>query len=147
MKLNELFINIVIITFNDLRVLNVILSQKDQGAIMKSKLLSTMCMGLLAVTPMIWGMEMSGENHVHPKSTVISEKTIHATGTVKEIADNHESIRIFHDPISALKWPAMNMPFDVIDHELTHPLSVGDRVEFEFIQKDGKNIIVRMKKQ
>lgn len=147
MKLNEVFINIVIITFNDLRVLNAILSQKELGAIMKSKILSTMCMGLLAVTPMVSGMEMSGENHVHPKSTVVSENTVHATGTIKAIAENHESVRIFHNPIPELRWSSMLMPFDVMDHELTHPLSVGDRVEFEFIQKDGKNIIVRMKKQ
>jgi Cu/Ag efflux protein CusF len=39
------------------------------------------------------------------------------------------------------------MAFEVSDHELTHPLEVGDRVNFEFIQKEGKNIIVRMKKQ
>jgi Cu(I)/Ag(I) efflux system protein CusF len=114
---------------------------------MKSKFLSAVCVGLITISSTVWGMEMSGESHVHPKSTVVSENTIHATGTVKAIAENHESVRIFHNPIPELRWPSMLMPFDVIDHELTHPLSVGDRVEFEFIQKDGKNIIVRMKKQ
>ncbi|MDD5159139.1 MAG: copper-binding protein [Sulfuricurvum sp.] len=113
---------------------------------MKAKFFSTVCIGVLAVSPMVWGMDM-GENHSHPKNTVVSEQTIHASGTVKSIAENHESIRIFHNPIPELKWPSMTMPFDVIDHELTHPLSVGDRVDFEFIQKDGKNVIVRMKKQ
>lgn len=88
-----------------------------------------------------------GDEHHHHESTVVSEKTIQATGTVKSLAENHETLRIFHDPISELKWPSMNMQFDVVDHELTHPLSVGDRVNFEFIQKEGKNIIVRMKKQ
>lgn len=113
---------------------------------MKSKFLSAGWGILVAFSPIVWGMDM-GENHNHSKETVVSEQTVHATGTVKSIAQNHESVRIFHDPISALKWPAMNMPFEVIDHELTHPLSVGDRVDFEFIQKEGKNIIVRMKKQ
>lgn len=113
---------------------------------MKSKFLSVLYVGLVAISPMVWGMEM-GENHNHPKDTVVSEHTIHATGTVKSIADNHESIRIFHNPIPELRWSSMVMPFDVIDHELTHPLSVGDRVDFEFIQKEGKNIIIRMKKQ
>lgn len=113
---------------------------------MKSKILSAVYISVLAVSPMVWGMDM-GENHSHPKNTVISEQTIHASGTVKQLADNHESLRIFHDPIPALNWPSMNMPFDVIDHELIHPLNVGDRVDFEFIQKDGKNVIVRMKKQ
>lgn len=90
---------------------------------------------------------MGDEHHNHSAAPMVSEKTIHATGTVKSLAENHESLRIFHDPIRELKWPAMNMPFEVIDHELTHPLSVGDKVEFDFIQKEGKQIIIRMKKQ
>jgi Cu(I)/Ag(I) efflux system protein CusF len=113
---------------------------------MKTKILRVISIGIMTLSPMVWGMDMS-EHHSHPSNTAMSEQTIHASGTVKQIADNHESLRIFHDPIPALKWPSMNMPFEVIDHELTHPLSVGDRVDFEFIQKDGKNIILRMKKQ
>jgi Cu/Ag efflux protein CusF len=66
---------------------------------------------------------------------------------VKSIAENHESLRIFHDPIPSLGWPSMNMPFEVVDHELTHSLEVGDKVNFEFVQKEGKSIIVKMKKQ
>lgn len=113
---------------------------------MKVKILSTVCFAALAVSSSVWGMDM-GENHSHPKNTVMSEQTIHASGTIKSISENHESVRIFHNPIPELGWSSMTMPFDVIDHELTHPLEVGDRVNFEFIQKEGKNVIVRMKKQ
>jgi len=90
---------------------------------------------------------MGDEYHVHPSNAAVSEQTIHASGMVKSIADNHESIRIFHDPIPSLGWPSMNMPFEVVDHGLTHSLEVGDRVDFEFIQKEGKNSIVRMHKK
>jgi len=90
---------------------------------------------------------MGDEHHDHQKSAVIAEQTIHASGTVKSIAENHESVRIFHNPIPSLGWPSMNMPFDVVDHELTHPLEVGDKVDFEFIQKEDKNVIVRMHKK
>lgn len=90
---------------------------------------------------------MGDEHHDHHGSSIVSEKTIQASGTVKSLAENHESIRIFHDPIPELKWPSMNMPFEVVDHELTHPLRVGDKVDFEFIQKEGKNIILKIKKQ
>ncbi len=90
---------------------------------------------------------MGDEHHDHQKSTVIAVQTIHASGTVKSIAENHESLRIFHDPIPSLGWSSMNMPFEVVDHELTHPLEVGDKVDFEFIQKEDKNIIVRMHKK
>jgi len=97
----------------------------------------------LSLSPL---MAMGDEHHDHSPSANISSKTIHASGTVKSIAANHESLRIFHDPIVELKWPSMNMQFEVIDHDLTHPLEVGDRVNFEFIQKDGKNIILKMAK-
>lgn len=111
---------------------------------MKAKIISAVCFGALAIGSGAWGMEME---HSHSQTSTVTEQTIHATGTVKSIADNHESIRIFHDPIPELRWPSMVMSFDVIDHELTHPLESGDKVNFEFIRKDGKNIIVRMKKQ
>ncbi len=88
---------------------------------------------------------MGDEYHEH--ASISSVQVIHAKGTVKSIAENHESLRIFHDPIPSLGWPSMNMPFEVVDHELTHSLEVGDKVDFEFIQKEGKNTIVRMKKQ
>ena len=90
---------------------------------------------------------MGDEHHEHAGASVPSAQTIHASGTVKSIAENHESLRILHDPIPSLGWPSMNMPFEVVDHELTHSLEVGDKVNFEFIQKEGKSIIVRMKKQ
>lgn len=105
-----------------------------------SSLLLTACLSL----PLF---SMGDEHHEHAQTSVPSAQTIPASGTVKSIAENHESLRIFHDPIPLLGWPSMNMPFEVVDHELTHLLQVGDKVNFEFVQKEGKNIIVRMKKQ
>jgi Cu/Ag efflux protein CusF len=90
---------------------------------------------------------MGDEYHDHSPVSADVTQTIKASGIVKSIAPDHESLRIFHDPIPVLNWPAMNMPFDVVDHELTHSLEVGDKVNFEFIQKESKNIILRMKKQ
>lgn len=106
--------------------------------------ISVMLMAILGtVSP---AMAMGDEHHDHSQNGVVAEKTVRASGTVKSIAQNHESIRIFHNPIPELKWPAMNMEFDVIDHDLTHPLEVGDKVNFEFVQKEGKNIIIKIKK-
>lgn len=107
---------------------------------MKTAIFSLICLVGFALPPSVMG----DEHHDH--SLIVTEQTLHASGTVKSIADNHESLRIFHDPIPALKWPAMNMQFEVMNHDLTHPLEVGDRVDFEFVQKEGKNIIVKMSK-
>lgn len=120
------------------------LAMTYKGVRMRAKFLSAVCFGALTIGSGVWGMDME---HSHTQTAVATEQTIHATGTVKSIADNHESIRIFHNPIPELRWPSMIMAFDVNDHELTHPLEIGDKVGFDFIQKEGKNIIVRMKKQ
>lgn len=90
---------------------------------------------------------LNAQEHIHEMASVNTEqKSVTATGTVKSIAYDQMSLRIFHDPIPALKWPAMNMPFEVMDHDLTHSIGAGDRVSFEFIQKEGKNIIIKISK-
>ena len=89
------------------------------------------------------------EHHHHEMSSIetkISDKVIEGKGKIKFIAEDHMSIRIFHDPIVELKWPSMNMLFEISDHHLVHSLEVGDRVSFEFVQKDGKNIITKITK-
>ncbi|MDP3464324.1 MAG: copper-binding protein [Sulfuricurvum sp.] len=111
---------------------------------MQRNFLSTVCYALLVFVTI--SSAMGDEHHDHSSPATVTEQTVHASGTVKSIADNHESVRIFHDPIPVLKWPSMNMQFEVIDHDLTHPLEVGDRVNFEFVQKEGKNIIVKINK-
>lgn len=93
----------------------------------------------------------NAEEHRHDMAgmenmSAMEQKTVHATGKVKSIAEDHTSIRIFHDPIAELKWPAMNMPFEVANHELVHGLQTGDKVSFEFIQKEGKNVITKIEK-
>lgn len=112
---------------------------------MRNKLFMALLVSGLLGSTLAFAME--GDSHGHEKNILKGEQTIAATGTLKSIAQDHMSVRIFHNAIPALQWPAMNMPFDVVDHELVHPLEVGDRVKFEFVQKEGKNTIVRMQKQ
>ena len=85
-------------------------------------------------------------SHEHSTSVTISKQAIEATGTIKSIAANHRSLRIFHDPILSLKWPAMNMEFKVNDHDLTHTLKAGDKVKFSFFREETDNIIVKIEK-
>lgn len=102
---------------------------------------------LLAAVITVMSASLSAHDHISEVGAANATiETVTATGTVKSIAQDYMSLHIFHDPIPALKWPAMNMPFEVRDHELTHPLKTGDRVSFEFIREDGKNIIVKINK-
>lgn len=64
----------------------------------------------LVVVCTVVGIFMSGayaEEHHHDMAGManieMAQKTIHGTGKVKSIANDHKSVRIFHDPITELK--------------------------------------------
>lgn len=111
------------------------------------KMTSPLVIPLLCISPFLFGMgDEPHDAHVYAPPAEIARQVYSGTGKVKSIAEDHMSLRIFHDPIPELKWPAMNMTFDVVDHDLTHPLEAGDTVRFEFIRKDGKQIITKISK-
>lgn len=99
----------------------------------------------MAAAATVWAAS-GHEGHTHEPSVKESEAAIKGVGVIKRIEDSHESVNIFHEPILQLKWSAMNMPFGLSDHTLIHGFKVGDKVNFEFVQKDGKNIIVKISK-
>jgi hypothetical protein len=51
-------------------------------------------------------------------------------GTVKSISSS--SVKIAHDPIAAVSWPAMTMDFKLAHDGLSKGLAPGTRVEFTF---------------
>jgi Cu(I)/Ag(I) efflux system periplasmic protein CusF len=67
-----------------------------------------------------------------------------ATGVVKGMQESMGRVIIAHDPIPALKWPAMIMSFR-ISPELAKGLKVDQKIEFEFLPKDMDGTIVKVK--
>lgn len=96
-------------------------------------------------TPLLMGMGNDVHDaHSHPAPLERSQPSIAATGKIKAIGEDHTHVRIFHDPIPELKWPAMTMRFEVSDHSMIEALRVGDNVRFDFIRQDGKQIITKI---
>jgi Cu(I)/Ag(I) efflux system protein CusF len=95
---------------------------------------------LLSLNPMAFG-------HEHHSTLEKQTMIIHATGTIKAIADTQERIRIFHNPITLLGWGAMNMPFEVKNHDLLKGLSIGDNVDFDFVQESSGDTLVGITKR
>ncbi|MDO9237332.1 MAG: hypothetical protein Q7U28_15015, partial [Aquabacterium sp.] len=60
---------------------------------MQSKILSIAYYAFLAFAPI--ASAMGDEHHDHSSPATVTEQTVHESGTVKSIADNHESVRIF----------------------------------------------------
>lgn len=61
---------------------------------------------------------------------------VHDARGVVESIDKGE-LTLQHEPVPALKWPAMSMPFELKDARQAAGLRVGDAVEFSFSQSAG----------
>ena len=59
----------------------------------------------------------------------------HGTGKVVAVNAASGELKLAHDPIPVLGWPAMTMGFDVVDNSQLTPLKPGDRVEFELMHE------------
>ena len=47
-----------------------------------------------------------------------------------------------HGPIASLKWPAMSMEFTLANASLAQKLKPGDRVAFEFVERQPGDYVV-----
>ena len=79
----------------------------------------------------------SGAKSVDGKSSA----THAATGTVKNVDPNSETVTLDHGAVPTLKWPAMTMGFKVRDKAVLDKLQPGKKVEFEFVQQ-GKDYVI-----
>jgi Cu/Ag efflux protein CusF len=60
-----------------------------------------------------------------------------ATGVVKKVEPGVARITLHHDPIAALGWPSMTMPFSVRDRKILASVRPEQKVQFEFVQAPG----------
>ena len=59
---------------------------------------------------------------------------IGGVGTVVSLMADHGMIRLDHEPIPAVGWPAMTMSFDLAEGLDLQGAGEGDRVEFEMVE-------------
>jgi Cu(I)/Ag(I) efflux system protein CusF len=67
-------------------------------------------------------------------------------GVVLKVNRDNATVKINHEPIPALDWPRMTMPFRLKESALADQVKEGDSVEF-FLEKSGPdNVIVKWRK-
>ncbi|MGH8762147.1 MAG: copper-binding protein [Nitrosospira sp.] len=66
---------------------------------------------------------------------------IPAKGVVLKVDRANATIKINHDPIPALDWPRMTMPFRLKERALADLVKEGDAVEF-FLEKSGSDYVI-----
>ena len=64
-----------------------------------------------------------------------------ATDIVKKVEPNAGRITLHHDPIAALGWPSMTMPFSVKDRKILASVKPEQKVQFDFVQVGGAPVI------
>lgn len=81
-----------------------------------------------------------------PKPAASSAQMTHmATGVVKKVDAKAGLVTLAHEPVKTMNWPAMTMGFLVKDKMLLDKLTVGKKVDFEFVQGSKGYVVTAVK--
>jgi Cu(I)/Ag(I) efflux system protein CusF len=69
------------------------------------------------------------------------------TGVITEIDTKQAMLTLKHEPIPALGWPSMTMPFRVTPPSLLDGLKVGQKIEFDTNEGHGLPEITAIRKR
>ena len=105
--------------------------------------LSASCLGTAQSADMK-EMDMKGTNNkAHANSSeAITHKTV---AVVKGIDAANGKVKLAHEPVKSLNWPAMTMNFSVRDPALFDKLAPGKKVEIEFVQQGSASVITAVR--
>jgi Cu/Ag efflux protein CusF len=73
--------------------------------------------------------------------TASSKGLISGKGVVLKVDRANATVKINHEPIPALDWPRMTMPFRLKESALADQVKEGDKVEF-FLEKSGSDYVI-----
>lgn len=92
------------------------------------------------------GMDMSGSKDMNMQKKAGAVGVTHiAMGEVKTVDAKSQVVTVAHEPVKTLKWPSMTMGFVIRDKMLMEKMVVGSKVQFEFVQENGKYIVTSVK--
>lgn len=93
---------------------------------MKTFLMSLAAVGAMSVPALAHAQHADHANH----AAAPAAGAVEGVGVVKKIDAKALSVTINHEPIKALNWPAMTMPFKVADKAVLDKMKVGAKVRF-----------------
>lgn len=70
-----------------------------------------------------------------------SKGLVSGKGVVLKVNRDNATVKINHEPIPALDWPKMTMPFRLKESALADQVKEGDSVEF-FLEKSGPDYVI-----
>lgn len=109
---------------------------------MKTPMLAIVA-AVLAFSPLAQA-QSSGHNHASHGSPAASAEVAQGTGVLKKIDAVAGVVNITHDPIPALKWPAMTMDLKVRDKKLLEGFKPGQTVKFSLAKEPTEYVITSL---
>ncbi|ODT86093.1 MAG: hypothetical protein ABS69_00235 [Nitrosomonadales bacterium SCN 54-20] len=108
--------------------------------------LSASCFGIAQSADMkdMKGMDMEGMGN-KPNANDSEAVTHKTTAVVKGVDAANGKVKLAHEPVKSLNWPAMTMGFSVEDPALLDKLVVGKKVEVEFVQQGSGYVVTAVK--
>lgn len=102
---------------------------------------------LLAAAPALAQQKMNDMKSMDAaKPASAGAQTSHlATGVVKKVDAQAGVVTFAHGPVKTMNWPAMTMGFQVKDKMLLDKLTVGKKVDFEFVQGSKGYVLTAVK--
>jgi Cu(I)/Ag(I) efflux system protein CusF len=92
------------------------------------------------------GLPAAQSASMSDKPAAGSEATIHkTTALVKSVDAANGKVKLAHEPVKSLNWPAMTMNFAVKDPALFDKLTPGKKVEIEFVQQGSSSVVTAVK--
>ncbi|MFZ5531447.1 MAG: efflux RND transporter periplasmic adaptor subunit [Pseudomonadota bacterium] len=95
-----------------------------------------------SLTGVLAQMKTTAEQEPEPQASAASG-LIEASGVVEALG--HQDITLSHEPIPALDWPAMTMPFALDKAASTQGLRKGQRVQFALEKRGDDLVVVRLR--
>jgi Cu/Ag efflux protein CusF len=74
-------------------------------------------------------------------STAQAAPQAQARGTVESVDARSGRVKIAHEPVQSLGWPAMTMYFELADRALLPQFEPGRQVVFTFVQRGRRFVI------
>lgn len=75
----------------------------------------------------------------------LAAEDVAGTGVVKKVDAAAGMVRLAHEPIPAVRWPAMTMDFKVKDAKLLSGIRPEQKVSFSFVKEaEGGYVITRI---
>ncbi|MBI2752374.1 MAG: copper-binding protein [Betaproteobacteria bacterium] len=80
-----------------------------------------------------------------PAASAPAAMSHQATGVVKKVDAKGGLVTLAHEPVKSMNWPAMTMGFQIKDKMLLDKLTVGKKVDFEFVQGSKGYVVTAVK--